>query len=43
LPNPGAGLNLPVYVAVIDLVMSSESEFELTLDRLLAARRGASA
>ena len=30
---------LPVYVAVIDFVLSSESEFRPTLDRILAERR----
>ena len=33
----------PVYVAVIDFVLSSESEFLATVDRLLAARQGAAA
>jgi tetraacyldisaccharide-1-P 4'-kinase len=30
---------LPVYVAVIDFVLSSESEFRPALDRILAERR----
>ena len=33
----------PVYVAVIDFALSSESEFLATVDRFLAARRGAAA
>ena len=33
----------PVYVAVIDFVLSSESEFLATINRLLTARRGAAA
>jgi tetraacyldisaccharide 4'-kinase len=34
---------LPVYVAVIDLVLSSESEFLAVIDRALSARQGAAA
>jgi len=37
------GLELPVYVAVIDLVMASESEFNAALERKLAAAGGAPA
>lgn len=33
----------PVYVAVIDFVLTSESEFHAALDRALAARQGAAA
>src|SRR6266702_1243320 len=33
----------PVFVAVIDFVLSSESEFHAAIDRVLAARRGAAA
>src|SRR6266702_68814 len=33
----------PVFVAVIDFVLSSESEFLAAIDRVLAARRGAAA
>jgi len=33
----------PVYVAVIDFILSSESEFLAALDRILAAREGAAA
>jgi len=40
LPDP-AGLKLPVYAAVIDLVLSSESEFTAALERLLEGKRGA--
>ena len=36
-----AGLKLATYAAVIEFVMSSESEFAATLERLLAAGRGA--
>jgi len=36
-------LKRPVYVAVIDFVFSSESEFLAALDRILAARQGAAA
>jgi tetraacyldisaccharide 4'-kinase len=35
--------NRPVYIAVIDFVLSSESEFLAALDRVLAARQGAAA
>jgi len=35
--------NRPVYVAVIDFVLSSESEFDACMDRVLAARQGAAA
>ena len=39
---PGAaGLKLPVYAAVIDLMLSSESEFTAALERLLEGKRGA--
>jgi len=34
---------LPVYIAVIDFVISSESEFLATMERLLAASRGVAA
>jgi tetraacyldisaccharide 4'-kinase len=37
------GLELPVYVAVIEMVISSESEFDAALERKLAAASGASA
>jgi len=43
LPKESAGLKLPAYAAVIDLLLSSESEFTATLERLLAAKRGAAA
>lgn len=33
----------PVYVAVIDFVLSSESEFDLAIDRVLKTRQGAAA
>lgn len=33
----------PVYIAVIDFVLSSESEFLAAIDRLLSARQGAAA
>lgn len=33
----------PVYVAVIDFALSSESEFHAAIDRVLVARRGAAA
>lgn len=33
----------PVYIAVIDFVLSSESEFYAAMDRVLAARQGAAA
>jgi tetraacyldisaccharide 4'-kinase len=36
-----AGVKLSVYVAVIDLVLSSEGEFTAMLERLLAGRSGA--
>ena len=36
-------LELPTYIAVIEMVMSSESEFDLALERKLAAARGANA
>ena len=42
LPD-AAGLRLPVYVAVIDFVLSSESEFTAELERVLGAGRGAAA
>jgi tetraacyldisaccharide 4'-kinase len=35
----GAVAKLPIYVAVIDLVMSSESEFVAAIERVLGARR----
>jgi tetraacyldisaccharide 4'-kinase len=38
-----AGLKLPVYAAVIDLMLSSESEFTAALERLLEGKRGAAA
>jgi tetraacyldisaccharide 4'-kinase len=41
LPNLNAARKLNVYVAVIDLVLSSESEFNARLEQLLAAKRGA--
>ena len=43
LPNAGTGCKLPVYAAVIDLVPSSESEFNAALERLLERKRGAAA
>lgn len=36
----GAFAKLPFYVAVIDFVMSSESEFAAAIDRILRERRG---
>jgi len=42
LPH-AAGLRLPVYAAVIDCVLSSESEFMAALERLLEGKRGAAA
>jgi tetraacyldisaccharide 4'-kinase len=36
-------LKRPLYVAVIDLVLSSESEFQAKLDRFLTHRQGAAA
>ena len=36
-------LKLPVYVAVIDFVLSSESEFLAAIDRILSARTGVAA
>ena len=33
----------PVYVAVIDFVLSSESEFHAAIDRILASRQGVAA
>ena len=36
-------LGLPVYAAAIDMVLSSESEFDVALERKLNAARGASA
>src|SRR5262249_25476674 len=36
-------LGLPAYVAVIELVLPSEGEFDATLERLLAKRRGVTA
>ena len=36
-------LGVPAYVAVIDLVMPSESEFDTKLDRLIASKRGVAA
>jgi tetraacyldisaccharide 4'-kinase len=41
LPRMVETLQLPVYVAVIDIALSLESEFNATLDRLLARRSGA--
>ena len=38
---PNTGLKLPIYVAVIDFVMSSESEFIASMDRILKERRTA--
>ena len=43
LPKLIEALKLNVYVAVIDLVLSSESEFNARLEQLLAAKRGATA
>jgi len=39
----GGVLKLPTYAAVIDFMLSSESEFTATLDRLLGSARGAAA
>jgi|SRR5579862_232054 len=36
----GSFHRLPLYVAVIDFVLGSESEFEATMDRILRERRG---
>jgi tetraacyldisaccharide 4'-kinase len=36
-------LGAPVYMAVIEFVLSSESEFTAALERLLASKRGAAA
>lgn len=41
LPTMRGPLGLPAYAAVIDLALSSESEFDAALGRLLAAKRGA--
>jgi tetraacyldisaccharide 4'-kinase len=42
LRDAGA-LNTPVYAAVIDFVISSQSEFSAAIERTLAAKRGAAA
>jgi len=40
---PDANLRLPIWIAVIDLVFTAESELLAAIDRKLAARRGAAA
>jgi tetraacyldisaccharide 4'-kinase len=40
---PASGFRMPVWVAVIDLVFSAESELLAAIDRVLQTRRGAAA
>ena len=37
----GSFHSLPLYIAVIDIALGSESQFEATMDRILRERRGA--